>query len=511
MILNTNLGYRKIIIKAVCLFYILLFVYASVSKLLDFEKFQVQLAQSPILTAHAQWLPCLVIGIEFLITALLLFSKTRMLGLFSALCLMTMFTVYIFIVLHYSSFVPCSCGGILEKMTWRMHLVFNLVFIFLAVTAIILHIVPDYENEYKKKSVKYICGIIYLMAGSAFIVIALFLSSEDTVHMKNPFIRRYPKDAIQFLKATDLVFNSYYFAGSDKQTIFLANYTDPLNLLSLDSLGNKNKIRLFLSHRNILFRSIKITVRGGYVYLMDGTVPCIIKGNTGKWNLKDSLVGIPRFTAAQPMDSTTIIIRSIQGKNMSSTLGIYDGRNTPTTKYFPNLLTKQIDGIFDTDGMLLFNEELKLGVYTYFYRNQFFGFDEYGNQRFSAQTIDTTATAKIKVADLKNGMERQLASPPRKVNSKTAVRNNLLLVHSKIRGNFEDENMWNKSSVIDVYNFQKKTYVLSLYIQGKPGQKMHDFYLSSTHLYVLVGTKLQIYRVGNLLKKEMKTISPKPY
>jgi hypothetical protein len=510
MLLNTNLGFTKNIIKVICLLYILLFVYAAVSKLLDFERFQVQLAQSPILTAYAYWLSYLVVGIELFITMLLLFSRTRTLGLFSALCLMTMFTVYIFIVLNYSSFVPCSCGGILEKLTWRMHFVFNLIFVFLAITAIILDSVQHYENNYKKKLGRYISRIIFLIAGSVAIITTLFLSSEDIVHHKNPFIRRYPKDAIHFLKATNLVFNSYYFAGSHNQIIYLANYTDPLNILSFDSLGNKRKIRLFLSHKNISFRSIKIVVREGYVYLMDGTVPCIFKGNTGDWNLKDSLVGVPRFTTAQPIDSSTIIVRNIEGKSMSSTLGFYKERDTPRIRYVPNLLKKQIDGIFDTDGMLLFNEELKLGVYTYFYRNQFFAFDKYGNQRFLGQTIDTTTTAKIKVADLNNGIEKQLASPPLKVNSKTAVRNDLLLVHSKVRGKFEDESMWKKSSVIDVYNLQNKTYLLSFYIQRKPDQKMNDFYLSNTHLYVLIGTKLQMYRIGNVLKEEMKTVSTAP-
>ncbi len=34
---------QKVLIELICLLYILLFVYAAVSKLLDFENFQVQL------------------------------------------------------------------------------------------------------------------------------------------------------------------------------------------------------------------------------------------------------------------------------------------------------------------------------------------------------------------------------------------------------------------------------------------------------------------------------------
>ena len=40
--------YRSVIVQTASCLYILLFVYAAVSKLLDFENFRVQLAQSPV-------------------------------------------------------------------------------------------------------------------------------------------------------------------------------------------------------------------------------------------------------------------------------------------------------------------------------------------------------------------------------------------------------------------------------------------------------------------------------
>src|SRR5690606_14139651 len=130
---------RKIVIEIISLLYVLLFVYAAVSKLLDFENFQVQLGQSPLLSAFASWVSWLVIIVELTIALALIIPRFRNTGLLAALSLMTMFTAYIFIILHYSSFVPCSCGGILEKMTWNIHFVFNIVFIILAAVAIVFH------------------------------------------------------------------------------------------------------------------------------------------------------------------------------------------------------------------------------------------------------------------------------------------------------------------------------------------------------------------------------------
>ena len=121
--------------------YVLLFVYAAVSKLLDYENFQVQLGQSPLLSAYASIISWLVPAIELFIVFLILLPTTRLFGLFGSFILMVMFTVYIYLILTYSSFVPCSCGGVLEKMTWNQHLLFNIAFIIQVVLAILLH--PD--------------------------------------------------------------------------------------------------------------------------------------------------------------------------------------------------------------------------------------------------------------------------------------------------------------------------------------------------------------------------------
>jgi len=44
--------------------FILLFVYASASKLLDFETFRIQLAQSPLLSAYAGIIAWVVLGLN---------------------------------------------------------------------------------------------------------------------------------------------------------------------------------------------------------------------------------------------------------------------------------------------------------------------------------------------------------------------------------------------------------------------------------------------------------------
>ena len=48
-----------------------------------------------------------------------------------------MFTVYIILILYFSDFVPCSCGGVLENLSWKEHVVFNVLFIMFALFSIL--------------------------------------------------------------------------------------------------------------------------------------------------------------------------------------------------------------------------------------------------------------------------------------------------------------------------------------------------------------------------------------
>lgn len=134
------------IVNSICYSYALLFIYAAASKLLDFNTFRVQLGQSPLLSAFADWVSISIPGIEICIAIILLIPKYRLLGLYASYLLMAMFTMYIYIILNYSAFVPCSCGGILQKMTWNQHLIFNIAFILLAIIAVIIYPI-EYQSS----------------------------------------------------------------------------------------------------------------------------------------------------------------------------------------------------------------------------------------------------------------------------------------------------------------------------------------------------------------------------
>lgn len=129
---------RQIAIESVCFLLILLFVYAGFNKLTDYEKFVIQLGQSPLLIGLGPYVAPVVIIVELVISLILAFPLTRLLGFYASFTLMVMFTTYIIVILNFSDHIPCSCGGVLERFGWGEHLVFNIVFVALTASAAIL-------------------------------------------------------------------------------------------------------------------------------------------------------------------------------------------------------------------------------------------------------------------------------------------------------------------------------------------------------------------------------------
>jgi uncharacterized membrane protein YphA (DoxX/SURF4 family) len=129
---------RKITIEIISSLFIVLFLYAALSKLFDYEKFSIQIGQSPLLTGFGNTIPWLVILLEITVCIFLIWRKFRLAGFLGAFSLMVMFTAYVVAILNFSSFIPCSCGGVLEKLGWHEHLLFNSFFTLLSLLGVLL-------------------------------------------------------------------------------------------------------------------------------------------------------------------------------------------------------------------------------------------------------------------------------------------------------------------------------------------------------------------------------------
>ena len=492
--MKMQLNYKIIFIEIVCLLYILLFVYAACSKVLDFQNFQVQLGQSPLLTAFAGWISVLVPSIELLICILLMIPKSRLAGLFLSYGLMILFSAYIFIILHYSSYVPCSCGGVLEKLNWNQHLLFNLIFVLLAVVAILFYIT---DNRIKNLKIKTIIALFFTITLSSIVlVIVLFQISENIVHYHNRLTRRFPHTLIHKIASLDLKLNSFYIAGVEDDKIYLGNTTTPLLITVLnDRLIQTDKKFIHLDRKDLPFQGVKISIQPPYFFVTDGTVPCIYRGLVKDWKARLIRKGGEYFGTAKAMDSTSVAACTYSSITGEGILGIIHVGKNASTILNPAILQKQADGAFDTDGQLHYSAGLQKIIFLYAYRNQFTVADRNLKIEYRGNTIDTISRARLSIVRVKSHKQRKFSKPPLFVNKSSAVFNNLLFVNSAIPGRFEEDNLWKFASIIDVYDYKKRSYLFSFCIYHIDGKKMKNFVVEEDKLYALIGDHIVLYHL----------------
>ena len=129
----------KIFVEVISYLTILLFLYTSINKIIDFSGFELDISQS----FGWFWGPIITIAIpagEIIISIALFIPKFQKIGLYAALAMMFAFTLYVgymllFLTAHDR---PCPCGGIIRKMSWPQHLIFNIIFTTLLLFAVLV-------------------------------------------------------------------------------------------------------------------------------------------------------------------------------------------------------------------------------------------------------------------------------------------------------------------------------------------------------------------------------------
>jgi uncharacterized membrane protein YphA (DoxX/SURF4 family) len=130
---------KAITIEIITTLLVALFFYASFSKIADIAGFQRDMRMQPFPAWAKAILLWAVPTVEIVVAVLLIPERTRILGLYAYLLVMSLFTVYTALVLfHFFPRVPCCCGGIVRRLLWWQHMILNLVFVGLTIVVLIL-------------------------------------------------------------------------------------------------------------------------------------------------------------------------------------------------------------------------------------------------------------------------------------------------------------------------------------------------------------------------------------
>lgn len=116
---------------------VLLFVYTATMKLRDIPLFIGAMTHVAWLRKGAPLLAVAVPVTELVASILLMIARTRSIGLWMSSALMAIFTGYVGFILITATELPCTCGGVIQRMKWPQHLVFNIIFLIIAITGLI--------------------------------------------------------------------------------------------------------------------------------------------------------------------------------------------------------------------------------------------------------------------------------------------------------------------------------------------------------------------------------------
>jgi hypothetical protein len=354
----------------------------------------------------------------------------------------------------------------------------------------------------KRKKI-YTILLICTVCGIGFVAL-LFTISERGLHRDNSFIRRFPGHPAIKAKELDLTYSSYYIAGADNGQIYLGNTEAPLHLVILDTtLQEKQTIRMALDQDSLPFRFVQLRVIPPHFFLADGMVPYIGRGNTTDWKARSILNAPAYFARIEPIDSTNLLIRAISSETKEHVLGKISLLDTSKVALSHELLQKQVDGMFDTDGVMQYNRQLEKLVYTYHYRNQYIVADDELQLNLLGKTIDTVSRAQIKVGSIASKNQHKMAAPALTVNRYSATYGDYLFVNSNLIGRYESIDMWDQASVIDVYNLVENTYEFSFYVYHIGENKLKSFQVLNDKFIGLIGTHIVTYQLSRYRFKNL--------
>lgn len=120
-------------------FFVILWVYSSLSKLVEWAYFKHAMKTQVFPVWVGKILIYILPPVELGVAALLIFDKTRLYGMYASLFLMGAFTLYIAgAVFNVYTKRPCACGGLFTRLGWNRHFKVNIWLTLIATAGILL-------------------------------------------------------------------------------------------------------------------------------------------------------------------------------------------------------------------------------------------------------------------------------------------------------------------------------------------------------------------------------------
>lgn len=336
---------------------------------------------------------------------------------------------------------------------------------------------------------------ILVGTGIISLISILFVFSHDTVQNKNNFHRSFlKKSSLEGKFSLDLKYKSYYIAGTAGNRIYLGNFNQPNHMVVTNySLTDSQHVYLNIPHnkKRLAWKSLKTYVDSKGLFVTEGITPTILHSDNSTFQY-EKLNTTVQFFDFIALTRSSFAFRSYDN-NLHQSVLIRETMTYKSSEKVSFPLEKQIDGYFCTDGMLLYNQDLKQIIYVYFYRNQFIGLDTNLTILYKGNTIDTTRHAKIKIGKISSQNKTVLIGSPPVINHHTCTFKSFLFIHSVLIASNENKDSFEGNSVIDVYSLKDQQYIFSFYLPLINGRKLRQFIVFENNIVTLHDQFITLY------------------
>ncbi len=210
---------------------------------------------------------------------------------------------------------------------------------------------PPFITYMRSRTVAIIL-ILFFSLGLIFLLFKLTKANEIT---RNEFTRSYKNIKTSILAEFDLTYTSFYIAGVSRSTIYLGNISSPLYILKYN-LTTQDTQHFYIN--TSLSRSLKsatVTIDSPNFYIQDIVSKQLVSGDLNDTARIHVIEKNVFFAEALSLSKESNVLRTLKNESKEYAIAKTSAISDHIIKN-ENLLEKQVEGLFSTDGMLHYSK-----------------------------------------------------------------------------------------------------------------------------------------------------------
>jgi hypothetical protein len=150
---SVNLHKKEIAVEILTYFFILLFSYAALRKLVDLGMFVREVWGFALLGSKIaiKWEFIILITVELIVASLLAIPRTRLFGWYGSFVLMVAINAIMFFMQQYANVIPNYYGGIIPFVPFIVHFSINILLLILALIGLLNYLDIQKKLSFNKQ------------------------------------------------------------------------------------------------------------------------------------------------------------------------------------------------------------------------------------------------------------------------------------------------------------------------------------------------------------------------